>query len=346
MQFLQRKTLCRSIAVLSCCLAVNSTLLADSAPPGGMAGKLIDHYHMQRIAQEGAWFSLSYTSEDRLDGAALPARYSGRAHAAGSAIMVVATAVDFSAMHRLQTDEVWHFYGGSPLQMLLLYPDGHGRKLTLGANFLAGELQQFTVPRGVWQGAAPRDASHDAYSFAGTQLSPAFEYADFEIGYRNQLQQAYPAFARDIERLTRAEFASGPARAAPQANASPQHAIAFKADRVPTVAVSPGIGLQELVGRVAPDAESMQLSIAQFTLAPGRATATSFNRGSQEVFLIANGAGLVHLDATVTPVGPSSVVFIPAGERHSIEADTRSSLIFFAISAPAFTPEDYVVVKP
>jgi predicted cupin superfamily sugar epimerase len=188
-------------------LAVASGAGASAGMPGGVAGKLIRHYHMQPIPLEGPWFSLTYTSEDTLAGDALPARYRGRPHAAGSAIVVIETPRDFSAMHRLQTDEVWHFYDGSPLDLLLLYPDGHGRKITLGANAMAGELRQFTVPHGVWQGSAPRHSAAGTYSLVADQLSPAFDNADFEMGYRDKLQHEYPAFAKDIARLTRAEFA-------------------------------------------------------------------------------------------------------------------------------------------
>jgi predicted cupin superfamily sugar epimerase/mannose-6-phosphate isomerase-like protein (cupin superfamily) len=341
-----RTSTCHAIAVLAACFAGLSPAHADSPRPEGVAGQLIDHYHMQRIPQEGPWFSLTYTSEDQIDGAALSSRYAGRAHVTGNAIVVLATRSDFSAMHRLQTDEVWHFYGGSPLEMLLLYPDGHGRKVTIGPDFLAGDFQQFTVPHGVWQGSAPRESSDGAYSFAGTQLSPGFDYADFEIGYRDQLQREYPAFANDIGRLTRAEFATSTASRSRQPAVPPPRAIAFRADHVPIVAMSPALGLQELVGRVARDAQSSKLSVAKFTLAAGRTSATSFNHQSQEVFLIANGTGRVHLDEKVMPIGPSSVVFIPAGQRHSIEADVNGALIFFAISAPAFSLDDYVLVKP
>ena len=128
---------------------------ATDAPPTGIAGRLIAHFKMQRIPQEGAWFAVTYTSGDELDGAALPPRYAGHSHAAGGAIVAVITARDFSALHRLRTDEVWHFYSGASLRLLLLYPDGKGRTVTLGTNVLGGEVAQFTVPKGVWQGAAP-----------------------------------------------------------------------------------------------------------------------------------------------------------------------------------------------
>jgi len=327
------------------CLAVPSAAHAATPVPDGMAGKLIRHYHMQPIPLEGPWFSLTYTSEDTLEGEALPARYSGRSHAAGSAIVVVETPREFSAMHRLQTDEVWHFYDGSPLELLLLYPDGHGRKVTLGANALAGELRQFTVPHGVWQGSAPRHSAAGTYSFVADQLSPAFDNADFQMGYRDQLQHEYPAFAKDIERLTRVEFAFGTAEAPQPAERKPK-ALAFGSAGIPIQSASPGVGLQELVGQQATSARTSRLSVAQFTLAPGHSSGTSHNRLSQEVFLITSGSGRVHLEASAVPVGPGSTVFIPAHEPHSIEADSSNTLIFFAISAPAFTPQDYVLDQP
>jgi len=323
-----------------------------------MAGKLVDHYHMQKIPQEGPWFTLSYSSADSLDGGSLPARYAGRTHPAGNAIVAVETPKDFSALHRLQTDEVWHFYDGSPIDMLLLYPDGHGQKITLGPNVLAGELRQFTVPRGVWQGSAPHDKSTAAYSLFADQLSPGFDYADFEMGYRDALQREYPAFAHDIERLTRAEFAvsapgAAPSPAAnsagnadPSAATQPLRARAFSESDIAVQTLAPGVTLKELVGQKSPPALTSRLSVARFTLAPGRSSGTSYNHHSEEVLLVISGSGRVHLQADTKPVGPGSTVFIPATLPHSIEADAGNDLVFLAISAPAFTPDDYVLVKP
>jgi predicted cupin superfamily sugar epimerase/mannose-6-phosphate isomerase-like protein (cupin superfamily) len=348
-----------------------------------MARRLIEHYHMQKVPQEGCWFSLSYSSDDTLGGDSLPARYAGRAHPAGNAIVALETPRDFSAMHRLQTDEVWHFYDGAPIDMLLLYPDGHGKTITLGSNVLAGELRQFTVPRGVWQGSAPHTRGENAYSFFADQLGPGFDYADFEIGYRDALQRQYPAFARDIERLTRVEFAHSTAPASslapprpppveppPQRDASPAadtplRAKVFSASDIPALTASPGVTLEELVGEKSPVATTPRLSVAQFTLDPGRSSGTSFNHHSQEVFVVISGTGMVKLQGTpedgarqagalhddpqhavATQVGPGSTVFIPAMQLHSIEAAPDSSLVFLAISAPAFTPQDYVLVQP
>jgi predicted cupin superfamily sugar epimerase/mannose-6-phosphate isomerase-like protein (cupin superfamily) len=308
---------------------------------------------MQRIAREGAWFSVSYVSEDQIDGYALPKRYAGSPHAAGSAILAVATRRDFSALHRLRSDEVWHFYGGAPLDMLLLYPDGHGRRVRLGPDVSAGEIPQVTVPRGVWQGAMPHGAAPAAYSFFGTQLAPAFDYADFEIGYRDELVRAYPAFARDIGRLTRGEFAVRPAETGTSARGSraadaPADSAGgiFDAHAVPEVAVSPGVDLRELVGRVARDARSATLSVAEFSLAPGRATAMSYNRKAEEVLLVTGGSGSVRMNGVTSAVRAGSTVFVPPLAPHSVEADADQTLVFYAISAPAFTPDDYVIAAP
>jgi predicted cupin superfamily sugar epimerase/quercetin dioxygenase-like cupin family protein len=324
----------------------SATGIAEPPRPSGMAGKLIAHYHMRPIPVEGAWFSVTYLTDDSIDGAALPARYAGRQHAAGSAIVVVETRKDFSALHRLNTDEVWHFYSGSPLKMLLLYPDGHGRSVTLGANVLAGESPQVTVPHGVWQGSVPGASSATSYSFVGTQMSPAFDAADFEIGERDELQRRYPAFSKEIALLTRAEFAGGPAALAAAVEQPGLRAAAFSAANMPQSTMAAGVSLQELVGRVARDAKTPALSIAKFTLAPGASSGTSLNRRALEVFLVTQGSGQVHLGNEVTSVRADSTVFIPPEVPHSIEAGADSLMEFYAVSAPAFAPEDYVLVKP
>jgi len=321
-------------------------LHAKDAVPAGPAGKLIEHFHMQRVPEEGPWFSLSYSSAEQIEGAALAARYSGRSHAAGSAIYAVETPADFSAMHRLLTDEVWHFYSGTPIELLLLYPDGHGSKIILGPDVFAGQFPQFTVPQGVWQGSAPTNTAADSYSFVGTQLSPGFDYADFEIGYRDRLRLRYPEFAKEIERLTREEFAHAPSYndiSKPQP--SIPSASTFSATDVATVSQMTGIDLQELVGRTSRQAQSTQVSVAQFTLQHGSSFPTSFNRQAQEILLVTKGVGLVQVGTRVVQLRPGSVVFIPPGVHHAVAAAREAALEFVAICSPAFSAEDYVVVQ-
>lgn len=172
------------------------------------ARELIAHFQMARIPQEGAWFAPAYRSTEEVTVVGAT-RYAG-ARAAYSAIYCVQTRADFSGLHRLATDELWHFYDGHPIELLLLHPDGRGEIAVLGRNLAAGERPLLLVPRGVWQASRPV-GGRAAWTFFGNTLAPGFEYADFEIGYRDELQAQYPAFAKQIAELTRPEHARRPA---------------------------------------------------------------------------------------------------------------------------------------
>src|SRR5260221_724177 len=120
-------------------------LFISPSKPVGMAQKLIQRFKMEKIPAEGPWFTVTYRSEDVLDAKSLPVRYKG-SRVAGTAIYAVQTKEDFSAIHKLMTDEIWHFYGGDPLEMLLLYPDGRGEIVVIGPDVFKGQHPQFVVP--------------------------------------------------------------------------------------------------------------------------------------------------------------------------------------------------------
>lgn len=164
--------------------------------PSGPAGRLVWHFKMERIPHEGAWFAPSWVAEAR---ATDPA---GR-RPAGSAIMALMTRRDFSAMHRLKTDETWHFYGGGAAELLLLHPHGRTERVRFGLDVFAGERPQVTVPAGVWMGARPVAEAADAYSFFGCTLAPGFAEEDYEPGHREELQRGWPAEEELIAALTR-----------------------------------------------------------------------------------------------------------------------------------------------
>jgi len=178
----------------------------------GPAQKLIAQLGLEKIPVEGAWFQVTYGSADHLPAAALPARY-GSPRVAGTAIYALVTRDDFSALHRLKTDEIWHFYVGDPIELLLLHPDGRTEVILLGADLAAGQRPQFTVPAGVWMGARPLPATAEAYALFGCTMAPGFDYADFEPGYRDELERAYPARRELIAQLTRADLARRPTAA-------------------------------------------------------------------------------------------------------------------------------------
>jgi predicted cupin superfamily sugar epimerase len=161
--------------------------------------QLIRHLNLQPHPKEGGFFRETYRAEDRCPPTALPARY-GSERRASTAIYYVLTPATFSALHRLQTDEIFHFYLGSPVRMLQLLPNGTGRTIVLGSDLLAGQQVQVVVPRGVWQGSTLEPGGD--FALLGCTVAPGFEYADYESGTRHELVERFPAYAELIARLT------------------------------------------------------------------------------------------------------------------------------------------------
>jgi hypothetical protein len=151
---------------------------------------------------EGGYFLQTWRSEDTIQREALPPWYPGP-RSCGTAIyyLLISEPDCFSAMHSLATDEVYHFYLGDPVEMLLLYPDGRSREIVLGSNLRDGQWVQFVVPRGVWQGS--RLVSGGSFALLGTTMAPGFDPQDFILGKRNDLQRHYPERTEWIEALTR-----------------------------------------------------------------------------------------------------------------------------------------------
>jgi uncharacterized protein len=155
---------------------------------------------LQPLAEEGGFYSESYRSGERVARAGLPSRYAGE-RAFGSAIYYLLTPETFSAMHRLASDEIYHFYLGDPVELLLLREDGSGEVITIGSDLDSGMRPQALAPRGVWQGS--RLAAGGKFALLGTTVAPGFEFADFELGSREALLGEFPAYGDLIRALTR-----------------------------------------------------------------------------------------------------------------------------------------------
>jgi len=148
---------------------------------------------------EGGFYRETYRAAGRIGKAGLPARYGGpRAYA--TLIYFLLRRGDVSRLHRLRSDEIWHFYAGGRLTLHLIDPRGRYRRIRLGPNPGRGERFQAVVPAGTWFGATV-DAPA-AYALVGCTVAPGFEFADFELGGRAGLLRRFPAHRRIIERLT------------------------------------------------------------------------------------------------------------------------------------------------
>ena len=149
---------------------------------------------------EGGHFRETYRAPESIPGTALPAR-SGGPRVFSTAIYFLLRAGEVSALHRIKSDELWHFYTGGPLVVSVIDPDGARHDLALGPDPDAAQLFQATVPAGAWFGAAVRLGT--AYALVGCTVAPGFEFADFELADRGALLRRYPQHAALIEQLTR-----------------------------------------------------------------------------------------------------------------------------------------------
>lgn len=163
---------------------------------------LIKHLGLQPLPVEGGWFRETWRADETVPASVLPPRYTS-ARAVGSAIYYLLTSApdSFSALHRLAGDEVYHFYLGDPVEMLLFSPQGETQRIVLGQDVLGGQHVQYVVPRGVWQGS--RLITGGRFALLGTTMAPAFDAQDFEAGSREELLQSYPRAAELIRALTR-----------------------------------------------------------------------------------------------------------------------------------------------
>lgn len=162
------------------------------------AEDLIRHLNLQPHPKEGGFFRETYRATESLPGNGLPARY-GADRSVSTAIYYLLTPTSYSALHRLKSDEVFHFYSGGAVQMLQLYKDGSGQIVTLGSVTDGGQ-PQVVVPRGVWQGSVM--GPNGEFALMGCTVAPGFDYADYEEGRRDELVAQYPQFANWIRRLT------------------------------------------------------------------------------------------------------------------------------------------------
>jgi hypothetical protein len=149
---------------------------------------------------EGGYFRQTYRSEVLIAQDALPAGFSG-ARAVSTAIYFLLEGKNFSAFHRLRSDEIWHFYAGETLVVHVIHPDGKYSRILLGCDPEAGQVLQAVVPAGCW--FASHVADWKSFAVVGCTVAPGFDFEDFEVGKREELLSLYPQHRELIERLTR-----------------------------------------------------------------------------------------------------------------------------------------------
>lgn len=159
------------------------------------AGRLISALGLSPLPGEGGFYASTWTS----------AATGPDGRACGSSIVFLITEADFSALHRLQTDEIWNFHAGDPAELVLLDPEsGAGRVIVLGPDVIGGHVPQAVAPAGHWQGARiAAGGPGRGWSLFGCSLAPAWDPREFELGNRAALEGDFPSHVSLIRALTR-----------------------------------------------------------------------------------------------------------------------------------------------
>lgn len=146
---------------------------------------------------EGGYFAETYRSADTIDSDALPQSFDGDRNIS-TAIYFLLEGHQFSAFHRIKSDELWHFYAGIPLLVYIINPDGELEKLRIGNDLDDGGNFQGIVKAGCW--FASRPINEQGFSLVGCTVAPGFDFADFELADGDLIKQ-FPQHSELISKL-------------------------------------------------------------------------------------------------------------------------------------------------
>ncbi len=149
---------------------------------------------------EGGFFRETYRSSEYISSNELGPKYPGKRNYA-TCIYFLLTSNTFSAFHRIQQDEIWHFYQGNPISLHVISEEGTYEKITIGNDLSQNQSPQYVVPGGSW--FAAEVIGENTFGLLGCTVAPGFDFMDFELPKRNLLIKKFPQHRVIVERLTR-----------------------------------------------------------------------------------------------------------------------------------------------
>ncbi|MDR5589068.1 cupin domain-containing protein [Christiangramia sp. SM2212] len=149
---------------------------------------------------EGGYFRETYRSKGEIVAADLGPEYTSKRNHS-TCIYFLLTSENFSAFHRINQDEIWHFYEGSPIELHTITEEGQHHHHLIGNNLARDESPQLVVPAGAWFAAKIKDP--DSYALVGCTVSPGFSFEDFELPSRQELLNKFPHHKALIKKFTR-----------------------------------------------------------------------------------------------------------------------------------------------
>lgn len=161
-------------------------------------------YYIDRLQllphPEGGYYKEVYRAGEMILAENLPGSYSGDRNISTS-IYFLLKGRDFSAFHRLKSDELWHFYDGAALKISFIDDEGNFKEILLGKNLEAGEVFQTVIKKNFWFAAELVDQS--SFALVGCTVSPGFDFQDFEMADCSDLITRFPVHSDKIKRLCR-----------------------------------------------------------------------------------------------------------------------------------------------
>lgn len=148
---------------------------------------------------EGGYFKEKYRAEGKISAKSL-AQFTGDRNYCTS-IYFLLTSDEFSAFHKIKSDELWYFHAGTAIEIYRIDEQGHLSSIKLGSNLENEEHFQALVPANVW--FASRVIAKESYALVSCTVSPGFDFEDFELAEKDTLISAFPKHKEIITELTR-----------------------------------------------------------------------------------------------------------------------------------------------
>ena len=162
--------------------------------------QIIKFFRMKPLPSEGGFYVETYRADEKISPTVLSAGYTSERNFS-TAILYLLTPDTFSALHRVKSDEIFHFYLGDAVTMLILHTDGSSEVVTLGQDIFNDQRVQLTVLKDSWQACFLNEGGK--FALMGTTVAPGFEFADLELAKREELLEQYPNHRELILKLTR-----------------------------------------------------------------------------------------------------------------------------------------------
>ncbi len=161
------------------------------------ARDIIRELNLEPLLPEGGYFLRTYIA----DGNSTTSAPQG-VRPTLSCIYYLIESNNFSKLHRLKSDEIYHFYLGFPVELLTIDSSGKMQKQILGNDISKGERPQIIVSKNTWQGSRILSADPKAFTLLGTTVSPAFTFEDFEMAKQEDLIKEFPQYSTHIKEFT------------------------------------------------------------------------------------------------------------------------------------------------